>query len=357
MINIKSVEFKHTSNLPQYVTLNKLTSEDVSSITPEFFKNDFDEYPTMALTDFIGMIFPDGDTNKKPYFYIRHIDMKKHVFRFGNIVELGDDFLSPQKGVINVDKFAQGGVPVTPYGSFNDGTNFTGFQSDEPKSEFRFNENSYYVKEGDFFLLKGEHWPLAIREHKSMYNGNSTYIQAATHSGMLNGNFFVGVGEHDRLFVSDKLDGFDSISATLGYIYMNMIGIREDGRKEQVLISIDNSGKVLGYYYIDGETPIITDQVTMEADWYRLPYVDDGTCVYKDAVFKFCDKEFHFEGKWGSKGFTPSPRVEKHGQSQVFGTWYEGKKPYRHKVFMTLGENMEAYDYKLEKAGFNILDK
>ena len=166
----------------------------------------------------------------------------------------------------------------------------------------------------------------------------------------------LGLGEHDRLFIPSEVHGFDGITNAFGYFYMNMMGIREeDGRREQALISIDPyHGKNFCYYYIDGETPIFTDKAEMETEWTKLPYVDDGTCVYKDAIFRFGGKEFHFEGKWGSKGFTIKPRVEKHGQSQIFGTWYEGKTPYRHRLFMTFGENMEAYDYKLKELGFDV---
>ena len=99
---------------------------------------------------------------------------------------------------------------------------------------------------------------------------------------------------------------------------------------------------------------MLTDKVSMETEWKRLPYVDDGTCVYKNAVFRFAGKEFHFEGKWGTKGFTEKPRVEKHGQSQIFGTWYEGDTPYDHELSFGFSENMEAYDYKLEKLGFEV---
>ena len=88
----------------------------------------------------------------------------------------------------------------------------------------------------------------------------------------------------------------------------------------------------------------------------HLPYVDDGTCVFKDAIFRFAGKEIHFEGKWGTKGVRPEPRIEKHGQSQILGTWYEGSTPYKHKLSMTFSENMEAYDYKLEKMGFDVKD-
>ena len=121
--------------------------------------------------------------------------------------------------------------------------------------------------------------------------------------------------------------------------------------------SFNEDGKTVAIYYIDGETPIICDYFTLEADWVHLPYVDDGTCVFTDAVIRFSGKEFHFHGKWGNKGFTEKPRIEKHGQSQISGTWYEGKIPYRHRLYYSGFENMEAYDYKLKKMGFSIVDE
>lgn len=350
------VNFKNTSGQAQYVTLGQLTRDAREKATPNAFDNAFDGHAVLSLADIIGMIFPGGDVTKKPYFYIRHMDMLKKKIRFGNIVELGDDFLSPQKSVWRESEFAQAGVALSdnlPEENFDDTFSFG---SKNPYSKFTFGPNTYTAEEGDFFSLKGEYWPKTIIEHRSMYDNVSTYIQTATHSGVFEGKPFVGVGEHDRLFIPKLVNGFDGITNKFGYFYLNMIGIRDDGRREQALISIDNSGKVLAYYYMDGETPIISDHVSMEANWYHLPYVDDGTCVYKDAIFRFCKKEFHFHGKWGSKGFTPKPRIEKHGQSQVFGTWYEGKMPYRHKMYMTLAENMEAYDFNLKKLGFKVVD-
>lgn len=351
----KQVEFRNASGQAQYVTTRPLRAEDLAAPTPPVFANDFDGHPTMALADVIAMVFPNGNVDEKPYFYIRHMDMKKGEMRFGNLLELGDDFLSPQKGVIRAEEVAQAGTPISEYRAVEGGASTYGFGSEEPKSAFVFSPEHYLATEGDFFRTKGELWPNAIFEHRSMYNNVSTIIQAATHSGILNGDPVLGLGEHDRLFIPEQVNGFDGITANFGYFYMNMIGIRPDNRREQALISIDNSGKNLAYYYIDGEDPIVTDTVSMEADWVHLPYVDDGTCVYKDAIFRFAGKEFHFEGRWGSKGFTPEPRVAKHGQSQVFGTWYEGSTPYRHKLFMTLGENMEAYDHRLRDMGFDVV--
>lgn len=352
----KQIDFKNTSGQAMYITLGKLREKDLVEVTPEVFDNDFDGHAILSLADVIGMIFPNGDVTKKPMLYIRHTDMLKKQFRFGNLVELGDDFLSPQKGAYHEEEVAQAGVKISEYHAVEGRKGMYGFESEDPASEFRFCEEYFAAKEGDFFNVKGELWPNAIYEHRSMYNNVSTVIQAASLLGTYEGKPVLGLGEHDRLFIPSKVNGFDGITANFGYFYMNMMGIREDGRREQALISIDNSGKTLGYYTLDGEQPIVSDHVSMEADWVHLPYVDDGTCIYKDAIFRFGGKEFHFEGKWGSKGFTPKPRVEKHGQSQVFGTWYEGKTPYQHRLFMTFGENMEAYDYKLKEMGFDVLD-
>lgn len=352
----KAVTFKNTCGQALYATTGKLRAKDLVEKTPEVFDTDFDGHAIMSLADVIGMIFPDGDVDKKPILYVRHTDMIKGEFRFGNLVELGDDYLSPQKFVYHEEDVAQAGVPISAYTKVEGKENVYSFSSESPVTEFQFGEEFYSAKEGDFFNIKGELWPNAIYEHESMYNHVSTIIQAATYIGVMDGKKVMGVGEHDRLFIPTETRGFDGITNDFGYFYMNMMGIRDDGRREQALISIENCGKIFAYYYIDGELPIFADEVTMEADFVHLPYVDDGTCVYKDAVFKFCGKEFHFEGKWGSKGFTAKPRVEKHGQSQIFGTWYEGETPYKHRLYMTFGENMDCFDHKLIEKGFNVLD-
>lgn len=351
----KQVEYTNTCGQALYATFGKPTAGELGSLHPEVFDNSFDGQCVLSLADVIAMIFPGGDVNEKPYFYIRHTDMIKNEFRFGSLLELGDDFLSPQKGVMHADDFAKAGTKISSYHTVEDKKGFSGFGSENPASEFRFGETYYTCKEGTAFTVKAEHWPNAIYEHESMYNNVSTIIQAASYIGTYEGRRVMGLGEHDRLFIPTEVNGFDGITANFGYVYINMMGIREDGRREQALISLEDCGKIFAYYYIDGEQPILCDHVTMEADWYRLPYVDDGTCVYKDAVFRFAGKEFHFQGKWGSKGFGEKPRVEKHGQSQIFGTWYEGKTPYKHRLYMGFGENMEAFDYKLKEKGFDIV--
>lgn len=352
---MKCIDFHQGKGPALLASLKTLETKDLIAPTPVCFATDYDGHAILSLVDFIAMLFPNGDVNEKPMLYIRHTDMLKKQFRFGNLIELGDDVLSPQKGAYHVDEVGQEEAGISAYHEVSDGV--YGFEAINPPAEFRFSEDGYDIKEGSFLRMHCEKWPLAIYEHESMYQNVSTIIQASTYYGTYEGKPCLGVGEHDRLFIPTEVHGFDGITNRFGYFYMNMMGIREDGRREQALISINLSdGKNFAYYYLDGETPILSDHVSMETEWYHLPYVDDGTCVYKNAVFRFCGKEFHFTGKWGSKGFTTKPRVSKHGQSQVFGTWYEGKVPYKHRLYMTFGENMEAYDYKLKELGFEVMD-
>lgn len=351
----KTVSFSNTSGQAQYVTLRKLRTDDYMPPTPPVFDNGYDGHALLALTDVVGMMFPNGDVSKKPFFYIRHTDILKEQYRFGNLVELGDTFLEPQKGVLHAHEVAQAGVSVTPYRELEGKPGVFGYESMEPAASFSFSEQGFTASEGDFFSIIGEPWGHAIFEHRSLYNNVSTVIQPASILGQLDGRPILGLGEHDRSHIPSAVGGFDGITGTFGYFYINMMGIRHDGRHEQALISIDNSGKIFARYFIDGEQPIMSDEVKMTADWVRLPYVEDGTCIYEDATFEFAGKTIHFHGKWGSKGFTPEPRIEKHGQSQVFGTWYEGDTPYDHKLFMGFAENMEAYDHKLEAMGFDVI--
>ena len=352
----KEIQFVHKNGPCLFADLKKLETEDLKAPTPELFNTAYDGRAILSLSDFIGMIFPNGDINEKPLLYIRHTDMLKKQFRFGNLLELGDDWLDVQKGACHVEEVGQAGSAISEYHQIDEET--YGYEGIDPYAEFRFKKDRFSVKEGSFLDIDYETWPNAIVEHESMYNNVSTIIQAGSIMGTYEGKPCLGLGEHDRLFIPSKVNGFDGITGNFGYFYMNMMGIREeDGRKEQALISIDPfHGKNFCYYYIDGETPILTDRVSMETEWKKLPYVDDGTCVYKDAIFRFGDKEFHFNGKWGSKGFTIEPRLEKHGQSQIFGTWHEGKKPYRHRLYMTFGENMEAYADRLKELGFDVVE-
>lgn len=351
----KEVAFKNVSDQKFFVECLEASQASVDDMTdgvPKVFDNDFDDHAKYVMIDMYGMLFPDCDTSKKPVMFFRHTNKEK--YRFGGFIELGDTYLSTQQGGHYTD-IAQKDTTVDEYCKLCDDPLTYGIGTKEPFSEYRFYDGYSTWKEGDFFDVKAEPWPVTIYDHQSAYVNLSEIWQPAIITGTYEGKPVIGLGGYDRVFMRQSVN--KDTGEDLGYFYVNLAGVREDGRREQMLMNVDFiHGKVLAYYWLEGEKPVLSDTVSIEADWVHLPYVDDGTCVYKTAVFRFGGKEIHFEGKWRSKGFTGHPRIERHGQSQVFGTFYEGNTPYKHTLFLSFNEQMEAYDHVLKKLGFDVID-
>ena len=173
-------------------------------------------------------------------------------------------------------------------------------------------------------------------------------------TGTYEGKPIQALGCFDRLFAPNG-DRGAIIGTATHYVWSYYAGIRQDGRKECAYLNIHSrNGHGVAAYWLEGEEPVLTDEVTLECDWQRLPYAEPGddTLSYTNAVWRFAGKEIHFTGKWGSKGFTAQPRLSRVGQSQSFGSWYEGKTPYEHKLFHTINENMGANIESIRKMGF-----
>jgi hypothetical protein len=347
-----TVKFTNTSGQALYVEAGE--KNNLLDFHADVFENGFDGYPELGLLDTYGMFFPEGDVSKKPIVYFRHSDAAKGKHRFGNFTDIGDDYLDVQKGVYHEEEVAQADTPFINYHKISEEPLVYGYGSEEKKVSVQYHENHISIEEGSFFNVKAYPWPVTWYDHQSVYLSSSTVFQPVTYAGTFDGKPVVGLGSCDRMYFKHA-GGFDNVP--LGYIAFSGMGIRSDGRKESVFVSIslNEVGKTLGMYYLEGEQPIITDTVSVEADWMHLPYVNDGTCVFKDATFYISDKVINFKGQWGSKGFGAKPRIEKHGQSQMFGTWYEGSAPYQHRLYFSFVENMDAYDTKLEQLGFKVL--
>lgn len=342
------VLFDNKEEKPFYVTLGPKT---IFESVDKAFDNEFDGHAKLALIDVFGEFKIDG--KNCPYF--RHTDISTGMHRFGNIVDLGDHPFDVQKGVLHPGEFATKETPLNNYRKISDKPLCYGYDSISPKIEYRVYEDYATMNEGDILKLKAELWPFTIYDHQSHHENASMVIQPCTWFGSLDDKPIVGVGSLDYLCLKNNAT-FGSVK--LGYISISCIGIRNDGRKECAFFncSLGNRGQNLAFYLCEGENPIFTDTFEMEAKWEHLPYMDDGTCCFKDATFYFCGKELHFKGKWGTKGFTEKPRIEKHGQSQIYGTWYVGKEEYSHSLDWSMSENMEAYDYNLRSLGFDVID-
>ena len=98
------VEFINHKDQPLYATIKDVNNKDLATKRPEVFDNDYDGHSILSLADIIAMVFPNGDVTQKPMLYIRHTDMIKNQYRFGDIVELGDTYLDVQKGVYPWEK-------------------------------------------------------------------------------------------------------------------------------------------------------------------------------------------------------------------------------------------------------------
>lgn len=345
--------------------VRKLTIDDFP-LAPPCFQNEQDGNAVMGKAAQYAQFFAEGILN--PVYYFRNVNSDSQ--RWSGISEFGAGPLSPQKGLHGND-IAQGEAPTVPYCKVCDNPVTYEIVSEKPYSLLRFMDDGKggviaefkEGKDGCILDLKVKPFPVAVISHSNQAQP-APYFQVNTMvTGTYMGRPIVGMGGFDRTFIVNRAKGDakkeeQDYAATYRCTCALYSGIREDGRKECVyaLITTEN-GKGIGMYYIDDEEPVITDQVYLDAKFCRLPYVDDGTVVYTDAIWTIGPKKIHFHGKWGTKSFTAYPKVEKHGQSQCFGTWYEGNTPYRHVVSHAFNENSgDAFAERMRQMGFEVIE-
>lgn len=343
----------------------KLTIDDLE-LAPAVFQNEQDGFATMGKAAHYAQFWADGvDT---PVYFFRNINPAGQ--RWCGISQFGRGPLDPQIGLHGED-LAQGDTPSTRYRKVCDSPKTFEIETTEPYSLIRFTDDGHggvvaefkEGKDGAILDIRAISLPYAMFSHSNPAQP-APYFQVNTVvTGTYMGKPIHGMGGFDRTYVVTRSVPNDEqteadYAATYRCCCALYSGIREDGRKECVYGLITNeNGKGVGMYYIDGEEPIVTDKVHLDAKFHRLPYVDDDTVVFTKATWQIGPKTIHFDGKWGTKGFTAYPKIEKHGQSQCFGTWYEGDKPYDHVDSHTFNENSgDAYADRIRSIGFEIVD-
>lgn len=346
-------------NIPDY-ELRKPTIEDFDN-RPGIYQNDVDGNGILTIFSNYAILFPEGDM-ENPLFYFRHLNVDS--VRWAGIIRLGKGFNAPQISAHHTD-IAQKEDRITPYRKVSDKPLVYGSYGVDKPFEITYHEDGSVIwKEGEngsILNVKCTPFPYALFTHKTSIMRAPIWLQTAmTLEGTYEGKPVKGMGCHDRTFIAENAtqDSLWDAGCTV-YCCANYSGIREDGRKESFFGQLDVANRNYGiaYYYLEGEEPIITDRLSLETEWYHLSYApNDPTCVYKDAVWRFADKEIHFHAKWGAKGFTAVPRMEKLGYSHCFGEWYEGKTAYKHLIENSFTENMEALDSRLVKAGYKVVD-
>ena len=345
--------------------VRKLTIDDLS-LQPACFQNSIDGDAALGKMAHYAQFFVPGIAN--PVYYFRNVNPDSQ--RWAGNSEFGGDPLAPQRG-LHGDDLAQEKTWTIPYHLVRESPRTYEIASANPFSLLRFTDDGNggvfaefkEGKDGCILDLRVEPFPVAVISHANP-DQPAPYFQVNTiFSGTYMGHPIKGMGGFDRTFLGntgqkDKDTAEAMYSQTYQVCCALYSGLRQDGRKECVYALIANeNGKGMGMYYIDGEEPVITDSVYLDAVFCRLPYVDDGTIVYTNATWRIGPKTIHFTGQWGTKSFTAYPKLEKHGQSQCFGSWYEGDVPYRHVLEHTFNENSgDAYPERMRKMGFQVVD-
>ena len=78
-------------------------------------------------------------------------------------------------------------------------------------------------------------------------------------------------------------------------------GIRPDGRKESFIVYINDEGKSMGLYYLEGEEPVVSEDVGFETEWFLQPCVDDRTVI--PVLFEELLKHIGVKGRCGVQHF------------------------------------------------------
>lgn len=332
------------------VELRPLTADDLS-YQPKCFARDGNASLYRHLN--WCMLFPADDTN--PHYYMRN--MEPDYYRWAGFIRLGSGPMSVQSSAHHND-IAQKNAETTPYRQISAQPVTYEMASISPFSQFRYTASGAEWKEAGVLDVKAEPFPFAVFVHTDSPQQIPYWHTHCLLTGTYEGKPIRALGCYDRLFAPYG-DREKIIAVATQYVWSYYAGIREDGRRESAYLNIHSSnGHGVAVYWLEGEEPILSNEVTLECNWQRLPYAaaEDNTVGYTNAIWRFAGKEIHFTGKWGAKGFTAQPRLSRTGQTQCFGTWYEGKTPYSHTLFHTINENMGATVQGIRNMGFRMAD-
>lgn len=337
---------------------DNVTSDDLT-LHPKRFDNEQDGHARVYCIETMATFYKDG-LNQAPLTMFRH--MQPDRVRWAGIVKAGDTPFSVQTPA-HVRDIANTDHPIKEYQQVSDDPVVFEYSSENPDCQYRYQESLVTWKEGEhgsILNLRAEPFPVAFFMHRLPNNNNASCFMywPCILSGTYEGKPISGMGENSRQFIPDGKEDKDTQEAnyqkTTNYACVFLSGVRQDGRREMVYV-YGLYGQMTSGYWLEGEGAV-TGIAELIGDWEQLPYVDDGTYVCLNFDIKIANKIIHFNGKWGHKGWTETPWNEKHGQSQIIGTWYEGDTPYEHMLWDSFVENMDAFEDNLKAAGYHLKD-
>lgn len=339
---------------PEIYSVRKITADDLS-MTPAEYNRDGVQSVLVRDMDWMMFYVEGSDT---PHYYFRKGAMDQ--VHWCGIVSpgKGEGPLTPQTSDHYRD-MAQYTRLEMPYQKISDNPVVYQMRGNNPFIEKTFYEDHAVFKEGDFLDFRADYWPVCFFAHRgSRWNCDYVY-QPFTLSGTYEGKKITGLGQFDRAYTDHGGWTPEEKRNSVSYcINSALLGIREDGRREifYSIIHDNNQGKDPVYYWLEGEEPIVTEEISAETEFYRLPYnlPGDDTCTYKEVTYRFAGKVIHYKSIWGSRRYTDDPLHEPPGYTNNYGTWYEGDGNYRYKLMHTFNETTTATVSNLKKLGYVV---
>ena len=218
-----------------------------------------------------------------------------------------------------------------------------------PRLLYRFSSKHARAVEGDFMDLTYDLMPYAMVLNANGPLGHPYVHQHAVIHGTYEGRKVSYVGAWDRMYDMKFEQAFQGTI----FAAMSFAGVHPDGTREWGMVARVGDNRGFGYYCKDGEEPVVSIDVDIEANWVPLPYLDDGTMILTDATYRFENKTIHYKAKWGTKGQNYQP-LPWSGFSGTGGVWYEGDVPCKFEKSFAWSENHNALAENIISAGFVI---
>lgn len=332
-----------TTNKPEIEAV-KLTSEDLS-LTPPRFAVDGESSP--LATGYTWCTWQENP-DMPPTHYLRSFDGEK--LKSGGIIRLGETPVAPHTVLSHNREIYAVGRPLQyvevngdPEGQTNDSVTYEQ-RGTHPKFLYRWSSKHARLIEADILDLTFDYLPYALVVNENGALGVPYISQQAIINGTYEGRKVSFLGGWDRIFKSTTME------ATYGklFIYINWIGIHPNGCREWG-VAMRFGERNIGFYCKDGEQPVVSNDVQIDATWERVPYLNDGTVAFTRATFSFAGKMINYRAKWGYRGWDEESilSLRKNGYSLTSGVWYEGSTPCEFEKTFTFAESHEAFEGKV----------
>lgn len=321
----------------------QLTENDLS-LSPDRFYVNGEERQLFAGWVW-GVLQDDPTPNRPPIHYLREFDGNS-IHPNGGFIRLAETPVQKHQGLEHCFEMHRGDKDVSYVKCENESEYSYEIKAQDPYMLYQFSPHKVHMAEADFIDVEYELMPYALAVYECGALKAGYMHQHAIIRGTYEGKPIHYLGGFDRMY-----GGWNF--GQLMFTGMTFMGIHEDGTREWGFMGLIGKDRGMAFYCKDGEMPIATTELSVDAEFVPLEYTDDTTMVFRKAVFKFAGKEIHYQAKWGYRGQTYEPETQP-GMCQSSGVWYEGKEPVTFKESFVYAETHNALEKNVRMNGFAV---